>query len=334
MSLTQKILDGITGKGKLRSKIERDTRGWKYLALTSLASLGVMIGGDYWMQKQAERRAELEASGLRPSESEHIYQAPDSQESSRSYPVAPIQNSLERAALENSAAKPDSLERKALTSEVPAKAEISTNEYDNSPELNTPYENLKLPKLPEINELDDLPKASTNKVYAPEKTERGINCTPEQKSEVKTNSVQENKTEYAHPITPEFISAVIHAESKGKATATSPKGARGLMQVMPETWAEQTRKLYGEPLPFSEAYDPEKNKEIGTNYLIELHNYLSNKLPDYKTLKLDEQQKKIAAAYNGGPNRLKRKAGDISRMPKETRRYVDEIYTRLYAKSN
>ena len=43
-----------------------------------------------------------------------------------------------------------------------------------------------------------------------------------------------------------WVRAVMQAESNGKPSTTSPAGAMGLMQIMPETWAE-LRSRYGEP---------------------------------------------------------------------------------------
>jgi soluble lytic murein transglycosylase-like protein len=150
----------------------------------------------------------------------------------------------------------------------------------------------------------------------------------EQKIETPINKNNQHSKEnknYFHPVTPELVNHVVYAESQGDANATSQKGARGVAQLMPKTWEEQTRKMYGKPLPFSEAYNPDINLEVGTNYLNDLHNSLSKRLKGYNQLPVIEQQKKIVAAYNGGPNRLIRKKGKIERMPRETRRYVSKI---------
>ncbi len=138
-------------------------------------------------------------------------------------------------------------------------------------------------------------------------------------------------TNNPHPITPEFVKVLTQVESEENARATSSSGARGLMQLMPETWEEQTRKIYGKSLPFSDAYDPEKNRRVGITYLINIHNCLSNELSGYSKLPISEQQQKIAAAYNGGQTRLVRNAGKIENMPRQTRRYVKKISRRLVA---
>src|SRR5690348_6149324 len=64
-----------------------------------------------------------------------------------------------------------------------------------------------------------------------------------------------------------WITAVIQAESGGDPRATSPKGAMGLMQIMPDTWAglRIRYRLSTDP------YDPRANILAGTAYLRELY---------------------------------------------------------------
>lgn len=69
---------------------------------------------------------------------------------------------------------------------------------------------------------------------------------------------------------PRLVAAVIFAESTYNPRATSPVGARGLMQVMPGTgrWLLERR---GETLSSTAAlYEPELNVSLGTSYLAEL----------------------------------------------------------------
>lgn len=87
---------------------------------------------------------------------------------------------------------------------------------------------------------------------------------------------------------PYLVAAIIKTESSFNPRATSPRGARGLMQVMPETgtWVAQKIGLsYYHP---DLLYDPEINILIGTWYLADL----------YQTF--HEKTILVLAAYNGG----------------------------------
>jgi soluble lytic murein transglycosylase-like protein len=101
---------------------------------------------------------------------------------------------------------------------------------------------------------------------------------------------------------PDLVNSVIHAESGFNAHAVSPKGARGLMQLMPGT-ANQ--------LGVNDAFDPEANVTGGSRYLRELLERYNFDLV------------KALAAYNAGPERVEQYQG----VPpfRETRAYVARI---------
>lgn len=101
---------------------------------------------------------------------------------------------------------------------------------------------------------------------------------------------------------PDLVNSVIHAESGFNARAVSPKGARGLMQLMPGT-ANQ--------LGVNDVFDPEANVTGGSRYLRELLERYNFDLV------------KALAAYNAGPERVEQYQG----VPpfRETRAYVARI---------
>ncbi len=113
-------------------------------------------------------------------------------------------------------------------------------------------------------------------------------------------------------IKPELVHAVVTVESGYRATAVSPKGAVGLMQLMPET-----ARQYG----VANRRDPQQNLRGGTRYLCDLLAQFNNDLS------------MALAAYNAGPNAVNRYRG----IPpyEETRNYVDLVldYYRHYRSS-
>lgn len=109
-------------------------------------------------------------------------------------------------------------------------------------------------------------------------------------------------------LNPALVAAVVRAESAFRPQAVSPKGARGLMQLMPAT---ARRFGVGE----GELFDPRRNLEAGTVYLRWL---------------LDRYDPEIAhalAAYNAGEGAVDRHGG----VPpyRETRGYLARIYATL-----
>jgi soluble lytic murein transglycosylase-like protein len=67
-------------------------------------------------------------------------------------------------------------------------------------------------------------------------------------------------------VPPAWIRAIMHGESRGDRRAISPKGAMGLMQLMPDTWAA-LRVRYGLG---RDPYDPRDNILAGAAYLREM----------------------------------------------------------------
>lgn len=101
-----------------------------------------------------------------------------------------------------------------------------------------------------------------------------------------------------------WIRAVMRAESAGDPRAVSPKGAIGLMQIMPATWADlRARHRLGH-----DPYDPRDNILAGAGYLRELYDRYGS--PGF------------LAAYNAGPGRYEQSIAKGRALPAETRAYV------------
>jgi soluble lytic murein transglycosylase-like protein len=110
-----------------------------------------------------------------------------------------------------------------------------------------------------------------------------------------------------HGVDPGLVLAVIAVESAFHPSAVSPKGARGLMQLMPATAAE---------LGVSDAFDPEQNLDGGVRHLRELLRRYQGDLT--RTL----------AAYNAGAASVERHGG-VPPWP-ETRDYVAAVLRRYH----
>ena len=110
-------------------------------------------------------------------------------------------------------------------------------------------------------------------------------------------------TALEYRVPPALVKAVIAAESAFDPEAVSHKGARGLMQLMPETAAT---------LGVEDAFEPKQNVRGGVNYLRDM-------LDRYGDVT------RAVAAYNAGPAAVDRHGG----IPpyRETRDYVERVLT-------
>jgi membrane-bound lytic murein transglycosylase MltF len=108
-------------------------------------------------------------------------------------------------------------------------------------------------------------------------------------------------------VDPALVEAIIRVESDFNPRAVSPKGAMGLMQLMPGTAA-----LYGVSNPF----DPQENLAGGIRYIRDLLRYFGGDLP------------RALAAYNAGETAVLAYGG----LPpyRETREYVKKVLARYH----
>jgi len=101
-----------------------------------------------------------------------------------------------------------------------------------------------------------------------------------------------------------WIRAVMQTESQGTVRAVSPKGAMGLMQIMPQTWVDlRSRYSLG-----ADPFDPHDNILAGAAYLRELRDRYG--------------AAGVFAAYNAGPERYEEHLASRRPLPAETQAYV------------
>lgn len=121
-------------------------------------------------------------------------------------------------------------------------------------------------------------------------------------------------------VDPLLLLAVIDVESKFDHRATSYRGARGLMQLMPETrqWMiDRTPELWNEA-GTDDSVTPESNVRVGVHYFAHLKR-------GFRTLE------HVLQAYNCGPGRLVDILNGESELPEESKLYADRVL-RIYSK--
>ena len=131
-------------------------------------------------------------------------------------------------------------------------------------------------------------------------------------SRINTGAMKRNQVRYAGMINsvakntrirPELLHAVVRAESAYDPNARSPKGAEGLMQLMPATASRYK---------VSDSLDPEQNLKGGALYLRDL-------------LEMYDSDLMLAlAAYNAGENAVKKYDNQVPPFP-ETQNYVRKV---------
>ncbi|MBF7083928.1 lytic transglycosylase domain-containing protein [Desulfallas sp. Bu1-1] len=135
-------------------------------------------------------------------------------------------------------------------------------------------------------------------------------------------------------VDPIFLAAIMKTESHFNPEAVSARGARGLMQIMPETGRWIAQQISLRPYHPDLLFDPETNIRLGAWYIANLEN------------EFEGNRVMVLAAYNGGRGNVRKwleeekisgNIKDIAMIPfPETRNFIKkvlrdyEIYKWLY----
>ena len=147
------------------------------------------------------------------------------------------------------------------------------------------------------------PDGTASRTYSVPRAE-GVRATTYVPSS-RTNAYDDLIVEHAqlNGVRPDLVRAVVQVESAYNTRATSPKGAMGLMQLMPAT-ARQFGVI--------NAYNPTENVRAGVAYLRQLLDRYGN------------NEELALAAYNAGPGAVD-KYGETIPPYRETRDYVTKV---------
>lgn len=154
---------------------------------------------------------------------------------------------------------------------------------------------------------------SSSRQIEPDKKAAGVSRTavpPRLKSDPVLNTYGNSilAASRKYNVDPRLVYSVIMAESSGRPDAVSPKGARGLMQLVDSTAAE---------MGVADSLDPRQNIEGGTKYLRHLLD------------RFDGNLRLALAAYNAGPGAVSKYNG-VPPYP-ETERYVEKVLAGLHS---
>jgi soluble lytic murein transglycosylase len=137
-------------------------------------------------------------------------------------------------------------------------------------------------------------------------------------------AMQQLATSDFERLDPLLVGALIMAESDWNPHAFSRVGARGLMQLMPDT-GRRVAGYLGVAVSYDDQlFEPGLNLKLGVTYMVQLSQRFEGRMP------------LVLASYNAGEDEVSKwwskRSGDdfeefIANMPfRETRRYVQRVY--------
>jgi peptidoglycan lytic transglycosylase len=152
----------------------------------------------------------------------------------------------------------------------------------------------------------------------------GLSATDLQEMRYPLGALQRVEGSDFHGLDPLFVGALIMAESDWNPHAFSRVGARGLMQLMPDTGRRVAESIGVSVASDDQLFEPTLNVRLGVAYLGELSRRFEGRLP------------LVLASYNAGEDQVGKwwlnRGGDdieefIANIPyRETRRYVQRVY--------
>jgi soluble lytic murein transglycosylase-like protein len=132
---------------------------------------------------------------------------------------------------------------------------------------------------------------------------------PEKKT-IASIIVRESRKAQLDPL---FVASVVRTESMFKHKAVSSRGARGLMQIMPETGRYIAKLINIDFKNVATLHNPETNIQIGVWYL------------KYLLSKFKGNREQMLVAYNWGPANLSKALSTGGAFPEESRKYVRKV---------
>lgn len=111
-----------------------------------------------------------------------------------------------------------------------------------------------------------------------------------------------------------LLDSIAKVESNNNPNAIGADGERGAYQIMLGTWEEHSS------YHFDMAFDPIISRQVAMNYIGWIEQTL-----EYWGIGRAVTIEDIAAAYNGGIGRYRRRGFDVSQMPQITQNYVRKV---------
>ena len=146
-----------------------------------------------------------------------------------------------------------------------------------------------------------------------------------------TEFSNQEKEKFPFYIDEAFVKATIYVESSNNPYTVSKAGALGLPQTYFETWKEVFQNDSYQDF-IKGIRDEKKSSEFILKYYSLLDSFMRENWDLYKELDNNTKRIYLAAAYNCGPERLRKLNFALSKAPKETQYHVKkikEVYKKL-----